>query len=198
MSASGRTGWPRETRSMGNVVESDQVFPGVLGVHDDRCDPREGVDGTTVPFHRDSAPAAIADLHGIGRAFVHGDGQDGAGLNGDTASSTDLEDAEFLWMCTLARESGVRRNVQTDRDGRRTRPGTGQVERDLIAPGSLGLDDGRPDAGERVDGTAVPLGLDTPLAVIGHLHGVGRRLADADAQDRSTLLGDASCPGKME
>ena len=90
MSASGRTGWPRETRSIGNIVESDQVFPGVLGVHDDRCDPREGVDGTTVPFHRDSAPAAIADLHGIGRAFVHGDGQDGAGLDGDTASSTDL------------------------------------------------------------------------------------------------------------
>ncbi len=54
------------------------------------------------------------------------------------------------------------------------------------------------DAGERVDGTTIPLGLDTPLAVIGYLHGVGRRLADADAQDRSTLLGDASCPGKMD
>ena len=49
-----------------------------------------------------------------------------------------------------------------------------------------------------MDGTAIPLGLDTPLAVIGYLHGVGRRLADADAQDRSTLLGDASCPGEMD
>ena len=78
-------------------------------------------------------------------------------------------------MCTLARENGVRRNVRTDRDGRRTRPGTGQVERDLVAPGPLGLDDARLDAGERVDGTTIPLGLDTPLAVIGYLHGVGRR-----------------------
>ncbi len=45
----------------------------------------------------------------------------------------------FSGCAPSARENGVRRNVQTDRDGRRTRPGTGQVERDLIAPGSLGL-----------------------------------------------------------
>ena len=107
MSASGRTAWPRETRSIGNVVESDQVIPSVLGVHDDRCDPLEGVDGTTVPFHRNSAAAAIAYLHGIGRALVHDDGQDGAGLDGATAGSTGLGDTEFLWIRTLAR--GARR-----------------------------------------------------------------------------------------
>ena len=40
------------------------------------------------------------------------------------------------------------------------------------------------------------MGLDTSLALIGHLHGVGRRLAYAYAQDNSTLLGDAPGPGE--
>ena len=87
--------------------------------------PVEGVHGTTVRFHRDIAPVAIADLHGIGRAFVDGDSQDRAGLDADTARSTDLESAQLLRICTLARENGVRRNVRTDRDGRRTLRGSG-------------------------------------------------------------------------
>ena len=197
MSASGRTGWPRESRSIGNVVESDQVCPGVLGVHDDRCDPREGVGGTTVPFHRDTPPPLLLIstvlVVPLSTVTVRTE-PDWTPIPLVRRTSTTRS---FSGRAPSARESGVSRNVRTDRESRRTRPGTGQVERDLVAPGSFGLDDARVDAGERVDGTTIPLGLDTPLAVIGYLHGVGRRLADADAQDRSTLLGDASCPGEM-
>ena len=110
MSASGRTGRPRETRSMGNVVESDQVIPSVLGVHDDRCDPlrRSGRHHRSIPPQQPPPPLLISTVFGRALSTVT------VRTEPDWTATPLVRGlrSEFLWMCTLARENGVRRNVQ--------------------------------------------------------------------------------------
>ncbi len=82
--------------------------------------------------------------------------------------------------------------------GRSSRQLSDQVERDLVVPGLLGVDDGRRDAVEGMNGAAVPGDQDRAGAAFADLHGVGRLIVDSDEEDRARLNRVAFFQGRTE
>jgi hypothetical protein len=95
------------SRLSGWLSKADLIVSGFLGIDDDRCNPREGMDRAPIPGNLNIARPGVGYLHHVGSRIVDSDLQHSTALNGDPTMLEGRGDIDVnLQVATLVRRGG--------------------------------------------------------------------------------------------